>query len=54
MKHQRDQASLMLFSFVGEVGLAGIATVTGLLNNELSFETASDLQTAFGTKRFRV
>jgi len=53
-KHQRGQASLMFFSFVGEVELAGIATVIGILNNELPFETASDLQTAFGTKGFRV
>ena len=50
----KGQASLRFFSIVGEVKLAGIATVNGILKNELPFETASDLQTAFGTKRFRV
>jgi len=31
----------MLFWLVGEVELAGIATVTGILNNELPFEIAA-------------
>ena len=53
-KTSKRQASLMFFSFVGEVELAGIATVIRILNNELPFKTASDLQTAFGTKGFRV
>jgi len=33
------------------VKLAGIATVNGILNNGLPFETASNLRTAFGHKR---
>ena len=41
----------MFFSIVGEVKLAGIATVNGILNNELPFETANDLQTAFWHKK---
>ena len=41
----------MFFSIVGEVKLAGIATVNGILKNELPFETASDLRTAFWYKR---
>jgi len=41
----------MFFSIVGEVKLAGIATVNGILNNELPFETTSDLRTAFWHKR---
>jgi len=41
----------MLFSIVGEVELAGIATINGILNNGLPFKTASDLRTAFWHKR---
>jgi len=41
----------VLFLIAGEVKLVEIETVKGILNNELSFETASDLQTAFWHKR---
>jgi len=50
-ERQRRQASLMLFSIVGKVKLAEIATVNGILNNGLPFKTASDLRTAFLRKR---